>query len=424
MQKYKILLLSDTHFIILYFKKILIMKIGLLNEEKIPIDRRVPLTPMQCNKFRKTYPNVDLVVQSSNTRCFSDDQYISEGIEVVQDLKDCDILLGIKEVPINMLIANKTYFYFSHTIKMQPYNRDLLIKMLEMNIQMVDYEVLKDKNGKRLLGFGRYAGIIGAYNALLTYGLKSTNYSLKAAHQCADRLEMEMELNNLALNDEKIVVTGKGRVGKGIAELMRKSRIKEVSVNEFLYKKFCEPVFVHLDTMDYIEKIDGSLSNKYEFYRNPNLYKSSFKKFAKLSDIFIAGHYYASNSPYIFTREDAKLEDFNLKVVADISCDIDGPVASTIRPSSIEDPIYGYSPISEKEVDFNQCDAIAVMAVSNLPCELPKDASEDFGDVLLDKLLPLLIDGDKEKIILNGTICSGGNLLPKFEYLRDYIKVD
>ena len=160
------------------------MKIGLLKEEKIPIDKRVPLTPKQCKKFINTYPNVDLVVQSSNTRCFSDDQYVSEGIEVVQDLIDCDILLGIKEVPVKMLIANKTYFYFSHTIKMQPYNRYLLIKMLEMNIKMVDYEVLKDKNGKRLLGFGRYAGIIGAYNALLTYGLKSANYNLKPAHQC------------------------------------------------------------------------------------------------------------------------------------------------------------------------------------------------------------------------------------------------
>ena len=176
--------------------------------------------------------------------------------------------------------------------------------------------------------------------------------------------------------------------------------------------------------MDYIQKIDGSSSNKYEFYNNPNLYKSSFKKFANLSDIFIAGHYYASDSPYLFTREDAKLEDFNLKVVADISCDINGPVASTIRSSSIQDPIYGYSPVTEKEVDFKQDDAIAVMAVSNLPCELPRDASEDFGNVMLEKLLPLLINGDKEEIILNGTICNDGDLLPNFEYLRGYITVD
>jgi alanine dehydrogenase len=396
----------------------------LLKEEKNPVDRRVPLTPLQCKKILVTFPEIDLLVQSSETRCFSDNQYISEGIKVVKDINDCDILLGIKEVPESMLIANKTYFYFSHTIKMQPYNRGLLIKMLEMNISMVDYEVLKDENGKRLLGFGRFAGIIGAYNGLLTYGLKSTNYNLKPAHKCRSRMEMEMELNNLVLNDEKIVVTGKGRVGMGIAEIMIKSGIKEVSIDQFLNKKFSEPVFVHLDTMDYTEKIDGSLSSRYEFYNNPKLYKSTFNKFTKHADIFIAGHYYAAGSPYLFTRKDAKSNDFNLKVVADISCDIDGPVASTIRPSTINKPIYGYNAITEQEVDFNRTDAIAVMAVSNLPCELPKDSSEDFGNDMVEKIFPLLINGDGNQIISQGTICCGGNLTSDFKYLSDYISVN
>ena len=397
------------------------MKIGLLKEEKFPADKRVVFTPKQCKMLKATYPDIELVVQSSEIRCFSDNEYISEGINVVCDISDCDVLLGVKEVPIKLLIANKTYFYFSHTIKKQPYNRDLLSKMIEMKINMVDYEVLKSQKGERLLGFGRYAGIVGAYNGFLTYGLKSGRYRLKAAHRCKDRIEMEEELRNITLNNEKIVITGNGRVGKGILEIMKKSAIKKVSVDEFLNQKFDEAIFVHLDTMDYNARIDGSLSDKVEFYSHPELYKSLFIKFAKRADIFIAGHYYGSGSPYLITRTDAKSDDFNLKVIADISCDIDGPVASTIRPSTITDPIYGYDSIKEQEVPFKEDNAIAVMAISNLPCELPKDASEDFGNEMLNKIIPALINGDNENIISNATICSEGDLTPNFEYLRGYV---
>ena len=400
------------------------MKIGLLKEEKVPVDKRVILTPEQCNRFKLAYPNIELVVQSSKVRCFSDDQYISEQIKVVEDISDCDILFGVKEVMKESLIPNKTYFYFSHTIKKQPYNRDLLVRMIDIGIKMVDYEVLKNKTQERVIGFGRYAGIVGAYNGFLTYGLKSSKYHLKPAHDCNNRIEMEDQLENLILDNEKIIVTGHGRVGGGIMEIMHKAGIKEASIDEFLNKTFDEPIFVHLSTMDYNERIDGSMSDKYEFYRHPELYKSSFVKFAKKADIFIAGHYYSSGSPYLFTREDAKLDDFNLRVVADISCDIDGPVASTIRSSTISDPIYGYDPLTEKEVYFKEDNAIAVMAVSNLPCELPKDASEDFGNKMLAEIFPLLINEDQSEIISNATICANGDLTSQFEYLRDYITVN
>jgi len=398
------------------------MKIGLLREEKFPVDKRVVLTPKQCNRFKAHYPNVELIVQSSDIRCFSDEQYINEGVDVVHDVSGCDVLIGVKEVPKKKLIPNKTYLYFSHTIKKQDYNRDLLVKMIEMGISMIDYEVLRNKNNERLIGFGRYAGIIGAYNGFLTYGLKSDRYKLKPAHQCIDRVELEKELRGVELKNEKIVITGNGRVGNGIMELVKILGLKEVSIDEFLNHTFKESVFVHLSTMDYNEKIDGSSSNKKEFYNYPELYKSSFVKFTKKADIFIAGHYFSSGSPYLFTRDDAKLDDFNLKVVADISCDIDGPVASTIRPSSIEDPIYGYDPVMEEEVPFQRDNAIAVMAVSNLPCELPKDASEDFGNEMLDKIFPLLIHGDKDQIISSATICRAGDLTPDFDYLRDYVQ--
>ena len=397
------------------------MKIGVLKEEKVPADKRVPLTPKQCRVLLNTYPNLEIAVKSSGIRCFSDEMYRNEGIAIVDDVSDCDVLIGVKEVPKSSLIANKTYFYFSHTIKEQPYNRELLLKMMELNISMVDYEVLKNQKGKRLLGFGRYAGIVGAYNGFLTYGLKSGKYNLKAAHNCEDRAEMEGEMSKIKLSNEKIIVTGNGRVGNGILEIIQKANIREVSKSEFLNNTFDEAVFVHLNTMDYNVRIDGSESNKSEFYKQPELYCSSFMDYVKQADIFIAGHYYSSGSPYLFTREDTKYSDFKIKVVADVSCDINGPVACTIKPSTIADPIYGYDKQTGQEVDFSNEDAIAVMAVDNLPCELPKDASEDFGNEILEKILPSLIMSDDEQIIENATICKNGDLTPNFEYLRNYV---
>ena len=397
------------------------MKIGVLKEEKVPADKRVPLTPKQCRLLLDTYPDIEISVKSSPIRCFSDAMYIAEGIDVVDDLNDCDVLIGVKEVPKESLIANKTYLYFSHTIKEQFYNRELLLKMIELNISMVDYEVLRNKQGKRLLGFGRYAGIVGAYNGFLTYGLKSGKYNLKEAHNCEDRIEMESELSKIKLSNEKIIVTGNGRVGNGIMEIMEKSNIREVSKLEFIQDTFNEAVFVHLNTMDYNVRKDGSITVKQEFYSNPELFKSSFMDYAIHADIFIAGHYYSSGSPFLFTREDAKSPDFNLKVVADVSCDINGPVACTIKPSTIANPIYGYDKQSEQEIDFRNEGAIAVMAVDNLPCELPKDASEDFGNEMLAKIIPSLLISDDEQIIANATICKAGDLTPNFEYLRNYV---
>ena len=397
------------------------MKIGVLKEEKVPADKRVALTPKQCRLLLNAYPKLEIAVKSSGIRCFSDEMYLNEGIAIVDDVSDCDVLLGVKEVPLESLIANKTYFYFSHTIKEQSYNRDLLLKMLQLNISMVDYEVLKNKKGERLLGFGRYAGVVGAYNGFLAYGLKSKKYNLKAAHNCENRVEMEVEMNKIELLNEKIIITGNGRVGNGVMEIMKKSNIRQVSKSDFINKKFNEAVFVHLNFMDYNIKIDGSTTNQQEFFNSPELFKSSFMHYAKHADIFIAGHYYSSGSPYLLTRQDAKYSDFNLQVVADISCDINGPIACTIKPSTIANPIYGYDKQTGQEVDFSNEDAIAVMAVDNLPCELPKDASEDFGNEMLEKILPSLIMSDDEQIIENATICKNGDLTPNFEYLRNYV---
>ena len=395
------------------------MKIGILREEKVPVDRRVPFSPSQCKRIEDNFPNLQIYVQSSNIRCFSDQEYIDHGITVLDNLESCDVLFGIKEVPKDKLIANKTYFFFSHTIKEQEYNRDLLKKMIELNITMVDYEVLKYENGSRILGFGRYAGIIGAYNGLLTYGLKNELYSLKPANKCLNRNEMDSELSKVNLSNEKFLVTGKGRVGAGILETIKKLNIIEVGIDDYINNSFDYPVYLNIDVLDYNERIDGRQSNFSDFINNSSDYKSTFMKYANVTDIFFAGHFYGSGAPYLFTRNDVKCDDFNISVVADISCDIDGPVATTIKPSTINDPIYGYNPQTESEDDFMSNDVIAVMAVDNLPCELPKDSSEDFGENLIKHIIPII--SNDNKIINGATICQNGDLTDEFEYLRNYI---
>jgi alanine dehydrogenase len=397
------------------------MKIGILREGKIPPDKRVVLSPAQCDFIQSKYPQIELVIQPSKVRKFIDHEYSDLGLKLQENLSDCDILCGIKEVRKTDLIPNKTYLFFSHTIKEQPYNRDLLKKILALNIRMVDYESLTNKKGNRVIGFGRYAGIVGCYNAFLAYGKRTSRFYLKPANLCKDRIELEQELKKINLPPIKIVVTGTGRVGRGIIELLNIIGLKKVSKQEFFTNKFNEAVFVQLDTLDYNTRINGEPSDFSHFCKYPMEYRSDFMKYAKVSDLFIAGHFYGSDSPYLFTRSDAKSPDFKIKTIADISCDINGPIASTLRASTISDPLYGYNPQTEAEDVFNKQEVITVMAVDNLPCELPKDASSDFGQEFILHVLPSLIGEDQDDIIHRATICANGKLTDGFQYLSSYV---
>lgn len=397
------------------------MKIGIIKEGKTPPDERVPLSPQQCVEIKDKYPEVELVVQASNVRRFKDQEYAILGIEIVNDVSDCDVLLGVKEVPIDNLLPNKTYFYFSHTIKKQPYNRNLLLAMMEKNITMVDYETLTDSSGFRLIGFGKYAGVVGCYNSFYAYGMRTGKFNLKRAHLCEDRAEMEAELTKINLpSNYKIAITGGGRVASGIIEILEKIGIKKVTTQQFLNEHFNFPVYAQLLVDDYYKKADNSAFDREEVYQHPERFVRNFMPFARVADMYISGHFWDENAPYIFTREDAKQADFNIKVVGDISCDIDTAVASTIRPSTIKNPLYGYNAMNELETNFDDEKAITVMAVDNLPCELPKDASADFGREFINKILPHLIN-DKDQVIARATICKNGDLTSNYEYLRDYV---
>jgi saccharopine dehydrogenase (NAD+, L-lysine-forming) len=399
------------------------VKIGIIKEGKNPPDKRVALSPSQCEYILNNYPDVEVFVQASNIRKFKDEEYQKLGVAVVDSVEDCDILIGVKEVPIDQLIPNKKYLFFSHTFKEQPYNRQLLKALLDKNIQLIDWEVIKDTKGRRLIAFGRYAGIVGCYNAFLAYGKKSGAYNLKPAHQCDDRADMEAQLVNVKLpNNFKIVITGHGRVGGGAMEIIAKLNLKEVDSPEFLVQDFNEPVFTQLAVDEYNAKADGSNFSKSEFYNDPSNFVSTFNQYASIADMYIACHYWDSEAPFIFTREDAKAKDWNIQIVADISCDIDCAIASTLRPSTIAEPHYGYNPTTESEDDFMKEGVIGVMAVDNLPCELPLDASVDFGEMFLEHVLEPLTGNDPDDIIGRASETLNGELTEHFAYLGDYVE--
>ncbi|MFD2891347.1 NAD(P)-dependent oxidoreductase [Flavobacterium chuncheonense] len=398
------------------------MKFGIIKERKCPPDRRAVFSPDELVNFKAKFPQAEIVVESSDIRVFTDDQYKEKGIEVTNDVSDCDVLIGVKEVPIDALIPNKKYFFFSHTIKKQAYNRNLLKTILEKNIELYDHETVVNKDNHRLIGFGRYAGIVGAYNGIRAFGLKYELFNIAKAETLPDQKALIERLRKNRLPNIKIVLTGRGKVAYGAKEMLDGMKIKEVSVENYLSKTYDQPVYTFIDVNDYNMRVDGKPFSREEFFTNPIDYVSNFERFAEMSDIFIAGHFYGNGAPVILTNEMLRSPKCRLKVVADISCDIDGPIACTIRPSTIADPIYGYLPSEQKEVALSHPSAIWVMAVDNLPCELPKDATEGFGKVFLDNVIPAFYNGDVDGILSRAKITEAGKLTSRFAYLQDYVQ--
>lgn len=398
------------------------IKLGIIREGKVPPDKRVPFTPLQTEEIQQRFPHVKVICQSSEVRAFKDDEYRELGIEVRPDVTDCDILMGIKEVPIADLIPNKTYLFFSHTIKKQPYNKKLLQEILKRKIRLIDYETLKDRLGNRLVAFGRYAGIVGAYNGLWTYGKRYNKFSIRRAFDCFDINDLKLELRKVKLPPVKIILTGAGRVGKGAMETLDTAGIRKVGVYDFLTKTFDEPVYVQLGSADYHIRREGGHFNRDEFHQHPERYDSTFLSFTKVADILMAGAFWNPKAPVLFTREDMRSPEFKIKVIADITCDVNGSVPSTVRASTIPDPLYDYDPQTGTEKPALSDDKyLTVMAVDNLPCELPRSASEEFGHDLIDRILPLLFVKDVDGILKRATIAKGGLLTENFSYLEDYV---
>lgn len=399
------------------------MKFGIIQERKNPVDRRVVFSPNELVKLQSLYPQLNVVVESSPIRVFSDLEYENAGIVVTNDVSDCDVLIGVKEVPVENLISNKSYFFFSHTIKKQPHNRALLQGLLAKNIDFYDHETLVDNHNNRLIGFGRYAGMVGAYNSIRAFGIKFELFKLPKAETLSGKEDLIRYLKRIILPPIKFVVTGTGKVGGGVKEILDAIKVKSVTVENYLTKNYTQPVYTQIDALEYNKRKDGTVLEITDFFKNPQDYESNFERFTKVSDIVITGHFYANEAPQILTQEMLQSIDCKIKVVADISCDINGPIACTLRSSTIEEPFYGYLPIENKEVDMFHPAAIVVMAVDNLPCELPKDSSEGFGEMFIEKVMPAFFNGDQDGILARAKITENGKLTLRFSYLQDYVEV-
>ncbi|WP_338407492.1 NAD(P)-dependent oxidoreductase [uncultured Flavobacterium sp.] len=397
------------------------MKFGIIKERKNPPDRRVVFSPDELARIQQLYQGVTVQVESSDIRIFTDDQYSNMGIVVTNDISDCDVFFGVKEIPIENLIPNKSYLFFSHTIKKQPYNRKLLQALLEKNIDFYDHETLVDSHNFRLIGFGKYAGIVGAYNSIRAFGIKFGLFKLPKAETLSGKEALIAHLKRLVLPPLKFVITGTGKVGSGVKEVLDAIKITEVSIENYLTKNYTQPVYTQIDVLDYNKRKDGKIVDCNDFFQNPKEYVSDFERFTKVSDIYLTGHFHANEAPKILTCEMLQAKDCKIKVVADISCDVNGPIACTLRSSTIAEPIYGYLPSENKEVDIFHPAAIVVMAVDNLPCELPKDASEGFGEMFMEHVIPAFFNGDKDGILQRAKITEKEQLTPRFRYLQDYV---
>jgi alanine dehydrogenase len=398
------------------------LRIGIIKETKTPPDKRVPVTPAQVDTIQTRFPSVKMCVEPSPLRCFTDEEYQYLGVDLECDMTTCDILFGVKEVKIDALIPNKTYLFFAHVAKKQPYNRELLRAILAKNITLIDYEYLTRPDGTRIVAFGRWAGIVGAYNALRARGNRTNNFTLKPAHECHDMEELFAGLKKIKLKPIKILITGGGRVAHGAMETLSQLNLRQVTPKEFLEQTFDEPVVCQIEPMHYVKRTDGQLFDMQHFIQHPREYNSVFKPYTKVTDIFIACHFWDNQSPKFINKKDYLEPDFNISVIADVSCDINGPIYSTQRASTIAEPFYGYNPqLDVIEPAFTRPTNITVMAVDNLPGELPRDASREFGRDLFERVFPALIEDDHECVIERATITKNGKLTPKFAYLQDYV---
>jgi alanine dehydrogenase len=395
--------------------------IGLLREGKIPADNRVALTPAQCKWIQKNAPEIRVLVQSSPDRCYSDKEYHSAGVEVRDELGDCDILFGIKEVPVKDLLPGKTYLFFSHTKKQQAYNQRMFRTIVDRQITLIDYECLEHDDGQRILGFGFFAGVVGAHNGILSYGQRTGRYQLERVYRQRSFRELIHTYFGLRLPEIKVVVTGSGRVAHGALEVMNLLEIVEVEPDEFLERSFHYPVFTQLKGASLYAHARTREYHRDEFHQHPEDYRCKFLPFAATADILINGVYWDRDMPRLFEWHDLAADSFRIRTIADITDDREGSVPCNLGDASMEEPVYGVDRISRERTAAYLPGSIDVMAVGNLPNELPRDASRYFGEQLIKHVLNDLLRGGSA-IIDRATMVRRGALTEPYRYLAEYAK--
>ncbi len=398
------------------------VKIGIIREMKMPPDSRVVLTPAQCAQLKNQYPQLNITVQRSPGRCYTDAEYEVAGVTLVDDMHDREILIGVKEIPISDIVPHRTYICFSHTHKKQLNNRPLLQAFIEKGVKLVDYELLTDANHNRVIAFGYFAGLVGAHNGLLTWGKRTGKLNLKRVKDYQDFSTLKEDYKSITIPPVKIVLTGSGRVASGAKEILDLLRIKQVTKEEYLQiDEPTEAVYVQLNTHEIYQHLGGKLFYMDHFVQNPQDYGSSFAPFFRSSDLLINAIYWDPKAPRYFTLDEMALPDFRIRTIADITCDIGGSVPATLRATTIAEPFMGYDPITQQETAPFQPNSIDIMSIDNLPNELPRDASQAFGKMFIAHVLPELMDEKPGDMIARATICAGGQLGKEFGYLREWV---
>jgi len=405
--------------------------LAVLREARID-ENRTPFSPTQISYLLNKFNNLKIIVQPSKRRCFKDKDYLKAGAQIIDNLSSADIIFGVKEVDISTLIKGKTYLFFSHTSKVRQhigqviknkaivYKKELLKEIIKKNITLIDYENVRDASGEgyRYLGFGRFAGIIGAYNTLNLYLKLNNKQLLPRAFEINNYKQVKKLINKQNFNKIKILLTGSGRASKGARELLKHANIKQVSINDYLKNKYDEAIFCNISAKKHVERKDGKVSSYKDYILNPHEYNSKVKNYLYNTDMLIACHYWDPKFPKLFSSK--QINEFkNLKIIGDVTCDINGSVPTTIRSTSISKPYYSINTDSLKEIELNN-KGIAVMAVDNLPSELPKDASEEFGNSVISEILPYLLNKDDGRIN-RATTASNGKFFSNFIYLNDFI---
>ena len=398
------------------------IRIGIVREGKIPPDNRTPFSPKQCKEIQDLFPQAEVLVQPSLIRCFSDEEYRQQGICVQEDLQRCDILFGVKEQRIETLLPGKTYLFFSHTKKKQAHNQALMKALLANRIRMIDYECLTHNDGHRVIGFGYWAGIVGAHNGLLTYGRKTGLFDFKPVHTYRNFLELKESYESFTPPPVKIVVTGSGRVSTGVLDILNYLQIAEVSPDDFLHKEFPYAVFTHLKGADLYARVDGQPYQRADFHDHPEAYRCCFLPYTRSAHILMNGIYWDKKIPRLFECADMNHADFRLSVIADITCDEHGSVPCNVGATTIADPVYGYDRVQHMRMPpyLPGHETVEIMAVDNLPNELPRDASKYFGGHLLTFILNDLVHGVRSPMLQRATLCENGELTAAYTYLSDY----
>lgn len=431
--------------------------IGIRHEDKYLMERRAPLTPKHVARLIKQH-QLDFIVQTSEKRVFGDDEYIAAGAKIAKDLKKCQIIFGVKEMPESFFEEEKTYVFFSHVIKGQSYNMPMLRKMMELKCNLIDYERVIDEQNKRLIFFGRYAGLAGMINSFWSLGLRlkhlgydSKFIKMKQAHQYSSLDEAKEDISaigqliaeqGLPENLVPFVIgfTGYGNVSQGAQEICGLLPVKEISPEKLLTLKNRKTlpnniVYKVIFKEEHIaEPLDPHADfDLHEYYQHPEKYKPAFEKYLPHLSMLINCVYWDARYPKLVTKEYLKKAfakgQPRLKVIGDISCDVNGSVECTTKATEIQDPIFVYNPFTDEITMGHEGEGILDMAVDILPAELPRDASSGFADVLVNFVKPIydcdftqnFLDLDLPRAMKKALILHNGQLTPEYQYLEKFV---